>query len=435
MFRPLAADAALRKPAAHVVMPGVQRELKSFNLGIVLVGSYLVLEFGSLQALYPIFNEFEVPFVLSGLCLALALVRLLAGRVDLRDSTTKIYLVLCLFMMGYTLSATVNTRSMWNIFKLFLLYATYHVLIISSVKSTDQLILLIDIWLASMAYSCLHGILQGGLIWSSQWLHDENQFAVMCVTGLPFAFFLFGQKQSMVKKICYLICMALFSFGIVFSFSRGGFVAAFTTLALIWANAQKKIRNLMLFALIAICAIPLIPTQFFDEARVVTTDAQKGGPGERFYLWKLAGKMFLDHPLLGVGPANYGVYFPRYDQMAEKRESSAGMTWNGYPYVAHSTPLTFLCETGVAGSILVILLQVSLYKNWRRSRKPPVTAQGQGPAGLPDGLIRDCSLACAIAQAGYWVGSLFLTLTIYPFFWILVPISVVIAKLDYTDDQ
>jgi O-antigen ligase len=435
MFRPFAADPGLRQSAAQAMMPGVQRELKSFNLGLVLVGSYLVMEFGSLQALYPIFNELDVPFVVSGLCLALALVRLLTGRVDLRDSTTKIYIILCLFMMGYTLSATVNSRSMWNIFKLFLLYGTYHILIISSVKSTDQLILLIDIWLASMAYSCLHGILQGGLIWSSQWLHDENQFAVMCTTGLPFAFFLFGQKQAMVKKACYLICMAVFSLGIVFSLSRGGFVAAFATLALIWANTQKKLRNLILFALIAISAIPLIPSQFLDEAREVATDAQKGGPGERFYLWKLTGHMFLDHPLLGVGPANYGVYFPKYDQMAEKRESGTGLTWDGYPYVAHSTPLSFLCETGIAGSILVILLQVTLYQNYRRSRNPLLAAPGKDPADVPAGLLRTCSLACIIAQAGYWVGSLFLTLTIYPFFWILVPISVVIAKLDYTDGQ
>jgi O-antigen ligase len=435
MFRSLAADAARRKLAADAVMPGVQRELKSFNLGIVLVGFYLVLEFGSLQALYPIFNELQVPFVLSGLCLALALARLLTKRVDLGDSTTKIYIVFCIFMMGCTLLTTVNTRAMWNILKLFLLYATYYVLIISSVKSTDELILLIDIWLASMAYSCLHGILQGGLIWSSQWLQDENQFAVMCTTGLPFAFFLFGQKQSMVKKICYLICMALFSFGILVSLSRGGFVAAFTTLALIWASAQKKIKKLMLFALITICAIPLVPTQFFDEAQSVTTDAQKGGPGERFYLWKLAGQMFFDHPLLGVGPANYGVYFSEYDQKAEKRDTLGGLTWDGYRYVAHSTPLTFLCETGIVGSTLVLLLQVSLYKNWRRSSKPLGTGPGEGLAASPDGLISTTSLACAIAQAGYWVGALFLTLTIYPFFWILVPISVVITKLYYTDDQ
>lgn len=407
-------------------MPSIKEELKCFNIGIFLVGIYFALEFGSLQALYPVINKMRIPFITAVLCLVYATVKVVLKRFDLSDSTSKIYAVFCLFLMIYSLWAVEEPEVMWSIFKLFLLYFVYHILIVSSANKFHEFILIIDIWLASMAYTSLHGILQGGLVWSNQWVHDENQFAVMCVTGLPFAFFLFSQKQSAIKKLCYGVCILLYTLGIIFSTSRGGMLSAFIVAVFLWLFSKGKIRKLILILATALILVQFIPQRFYSELKRVSIDAQAGGPGERIYLWKLAFDMFLDHPLLGVGPSNYGKYFPEYDQKAERRDVFGGVNWKGQKYVAHSTPLTFLAETGIIGILLLVVLQVTLYKNWRKVSQL-VKAYAEPYSELK--IIGLNSNSCIISQLGFWVGSLFLTLTVYPFFWILVPLSSVSRRV------
>jgi O-antigen ligase len=85
----------------------------------------------------------------------------------------------------------------------------------------------------------------------------------------------------------------------------------------------------------------------------------------RIRFWQAALEMWRDHPLLGVGLGNFAAFYPHYQR---------------YPYFysndPHSWPLQLLCELGLPGALLALLLLagavVWLRRIWRSL--PPLEA-------------------------------------------------------------
>jgi len=384
-------------------------EIKSFNFGIGLICAYFVMDFGSFQGLYPIFNKLKIPFIVALLLLLYSIVCIFAKR----NKINKLILFSLVFLLIDTLVRTINYSAERNLVILFVTYISCYIIVLSSVHKISELILLIDGFLASVAFSSVHGIIQGGLVWSNTWLSDENQFTVICVMCLPLAYYLYINSTNKIKKICYTICMFLYTVLIFRGLSRGGLLALFGVTILIWSKSQKKLKMLATFLVLATLIISFAPQKIINEIKNIDIDEQAGSAGERLYLWKLGMDMFLDNPLHGIGLANYGEYFVEYDMRHEKRDKFGGVTWRGQKWVLHSTPMTILTELGIIGCLLFIFLQRSLYQNARAI----LIQKMQYP------LLNQLSTACLVSQIGFWVGSIFLSLLVSPFFWLLVIFS------------
>lgn len=73
--------------------------------------------------------------------------------------------------------------------------------------------------------------------------------------------------------------------------------------------------------------------------------------------WRAAWRMFMDHPIFGVGLGNYGDYFNQYRDAAQvaRRGPAVGSD------VAHSMPLDFLAMGGlITGGIYLLLITLSV---------------------------------------------------------------------------
>lgn len=407
---------------------GILSEPKSFNIGLVLVGAYLIMEFGSIQHLYKVINDIGIPYGIAVSTALYGIYLILFGKVRIGRTTVAFGLV-CLFMIIDIALTTLDLKLRGDFCKLFTVYLFNYIILTSAVKTVSQLILVLDIWLASMAFSCLHGILQGGLLWGSQWLSDENQFSVFCAIGIPLACSLFLKIESRIKKACYLTCMGLFMVGVISGASRGGILATGLACSLCWLFLKHKIRILLIGVIALVLVVSLAPPRFFNEINNVTIDEQAGEPGERLYLWKLALNMFKDHPIAGVGFGNYPEYYTKYDAKAEGRDKTEGINWKFQKWVAHSTPLSFLAETGVLGCLLLLWLQWCLFKNWRFIRKKSESQRESLKDNKSLIMLRLLGDSCAISQVTFWVGSIFITLTWFPFYWILVPFSEICRHL------
>jgi O-antigen ligase len=170
---------------------------------------------------------------------------------------------------------------------------------------------------------------------------------------------------------------------------------------------------------VAIGVFVLAPPAYFSEIETIKEGTQESTARARVYQWKLATHMFYDHPIFGVGPLNYPLYFSKYDQLDEARY------YPGRILVLHSTPFTYLSETGLVGTTLIILIQILLFRNWRISISFNPQLQKDPDAKMFIALGN----ACAIAQAGFWTASIFLHLVPFPFFWILIPFSESLKRL------
>ena len=77
----------------------------------------------------------------------------------------------------------------------------------------------------------------------------------------------------------------------------------------------------------------------------------------RHELWKLAARMLMAHPWLGVGPDNFRYLYGRW----------AGRTETDHSYHTHNMYIEFFVNTGLIGGILFIWLLVKLVTPLKRS--------------------------------------------------------------------
>ena len=384
--------------------PSLREELSAWNLGITIIGVYYALEFGSFQYLYP-FLCAKLPMLTAIAGLIYAFWILFSGQLK-KSAFVAFYLLFCSYMMlnSYVLTSSPENREVF--LKLIATYMAYFVISTTVFGKFSALILIIDILLAFMAFSCLTGFLQGGLVWGNTWLGDENIYAVFCCTGIPFAYVLLLRCKVKWKKLCYIICLFLFTVGVIQAASRGGFLSFLFIVFMFWQFSRKKIKVVMFSIILGLVILTVLPPNIIQEIENINVDEQKGESGERAYLWHLSINMFQDNKIFGIGMGNYGDMFLKYDQLNEARDRFGGINWRGQKMVAHSTPLTFLAETGLLGVSLLSFMLIMMLKQFYELK-----------IWHQDSLLRDLSRASLISLTSFGIGSIFLTLTVYPFFY------------------
>jgi O-antigen ligase len=95
-------------------------------------------------------------------------------------------------------------------------------------------------------------------------------------------------------------------------------------------------------------------------------DARSTALRTRLGLWRRTIAMLCDHPVLGVGPGNWPVVFPRYAEPGATRDGVLSAT--RAPRQAHEDLLERAAESGVPGLMALGVLAVGAAKGVRRRR-------------------------------------------------------------------
>lgn len=390
-------------------------KFNDLNLGIILICVYIILEFGSIAGLYNFLNyKFKLPLIIAAAMIAYALFLFATRKVSLKSGFAKTFTVMCLFILGYTMIATELPSVREGLLKSFTFYLSAYFVSIASIKRLSQFILIIDVWLASILFSSFHGIMQGGLVWSNKWFADENELALLASIALPYALTFLLNHQSKLKRVCYLLCILFFCGVTVVAHSRGGMLSIASVLFFFWLLKKGKLRNFILILFIVILSLNFAPPVFFEEMASLKQGTEEATAASRIYFWEKGFEMLHDYPFFGVGPQNYPFYFPQYD--GGERYSEPQMR------PPHSFPLQWLAEMGCFGFAILLFLQMMLFRNWKFRkiyREKMALIEDQGDIEV----LINFTHAAAIAQIAFWVGSLFLSLMQYPFYWFIIYFS------------
>lgn len=115
------------------------------------------------------------------------------------------------------------------------------------------------------------------------------------------------------RKTFYVIPVGIMLWALLYTESRASFLA----LALVCGICLwKQLKRKKLFALLAATAVIMVfllsqtGLPLFD--RLSPTAVNLRSLESRFQIWKVSAQMIAEHPFLGVGPDNYGIYFPQY---------------------------------------------------------------------------------------------------------------------------
>lgn len=248
---------------------------------------------------------------------------------------------------------------------------------------------------------------------------ERNRYAQVLAVLLPIAFFMLrGTKNRLGQAVVATIGLLVLS-GLLLTFSRMGLLAIGGALALLLLLRYLKLRDLML-SLILISGFTIAVTpdwavrvqSIADAGGLIREDpdAADGAIRARLVANIGAWRTFVDHPLIGVGPDQYGQkYSGPYSLYTGLRAFSASSS-----QPAHNLYLHIAADTGILGlaSFLTIVSGI-LMLLWRR--RAELIAQRD------EGSLMVTALFTVILL--YLGTGMFLHMSYERYFWILIALA------------
>jgi O-antigen ligase len=176
---------------------------------------------------------------------------------------------------------------------------------------------------------------------------------------------------------------------------------------------------------VLILLIPFLPASYRERFNTLTAFTSQNGVYQDTSLRGRSSEMltglamFAEHPILGVGTANYPTNYQRYTQLI-------GLEFRAQARDPHSLYVQLLAETGILGTIAFVGMVVALFGALNRTYRAAEKA-AQLASWLP------WINAIRLALLSYLMTSVFLHNAYIRYFWILVAMA--LAAIQITDNM
>ena len=189
---------------------------------------------------------------------------------------------------------------------------------------------------------------------------DPNHDAMALVGALPILlFFCVGHAHKwplrLVAAVGAVGCVA----GIIATHSRGGTLGLAVAVILFALLSRRKAIATVCVLIGAAGMLLLAPTSFWQRNETATLGAEDLSIVGRLEAWQVAGRIFEERPILGVGE---GAFLDAWNQYAPIDSDRLF----GHRYVAHNLILEVLGTLGLVGLFgLMGLLLVCFWSAWK----------------------------------------------------------------------
>lgn len=298
--------------------------------------------------------------------------------------------------------------------------AVLAVVVATSINTGPRLRALCGALVAGAVLSIAYGIVSGGLTTSTSAIAtgsegrleggqgDPNFLAAGIVPAIILGIVLFTTSRRPWLRWGIAGCVGLLALGLVASGSRGGVLAALAAMlaALVFFKRQRgQVLVFISLAMGVAAAWFAVSPHAWDRV----TEFDSGGSG-RTQLWTIAWRMFIDHPINGVGLFNYSAVAPDYASQPGALYR-LDLIFEHSAQVAHNVYVQALAETGVVG--LGLFLAVALL-----SMKAAWAAAGRFRA-LGDTATEMLARGIIVATIGLLASSFFISNGVDKRLWVL----------------
>lgn len=265
------------------------------------------------------------------------------------------------------------------------------------------------------------GLRLGGPMW------DPNTYAQIMAVLIPLALERFWNEKRSLLRTLALVVLFLCGFAVVFSYSRGGFLAV--VLALLFMTIRRPPRPAVAAGLLGILLLVFqflpetyterISTLFYffptSNESVLQERSFRGRTSENL----VATMMFKDHLLIGVGAGKFNDYYQEYSR-------KLGLDPRRDPRSAHSLYLEAAAERGLLGlAVFSVIVSFAYWSLWRAEKTYLLL-------GMKN--FADMTVALSSGLTAYLAAALFLHDSYIRYFFVLIGIAwaaAAIAKQAY----
>lgn len=261
---------------------------------------------------------------------------------------------------------------------------------------------------------------------------EPNRYAQVLVVLLPLGVLQFRIERSLKLRAAALIASAMILGGMCLTFSRGALLTGAIVFAMMAAtrllNAKQMFTSAAGIVLFVVFVNPEVTTRLASLERLKALFSRTHGASEtpdssailRYEENVAAWRVFLDHPILGVGPGHFSYFY------SIPYTNHIGLMQQTKGYRAHNLYLETLAETGLIGflSLLAIIFAVmgGLWKEHRR-------------------LVRRCpeldyvAVGFFLSLTAYAISAVFAHLSYQRYFWLLMAVSSAAVRIIHQASQ
>jgi len=265
-------------------------------------------------------------------------------------------------------------------------------------------------------------------------LGDPNYYAQILVPLIPIGLIALRGANRRYRLIATVATLAVLG-GLVLSYSRGGALALLLMLGLAAAFRYVKGSQVLLILLAVAVALAVVPDYRARVASIgssLTGATEEAGSSEaadqavrgRTGEMAAAGLVFLDHPVVGVGPGVFPLYYQQYVKSLGLEAHTSVKTGPNRgeeaKREAHNMFLSIAAELGLAGLAVFLAIVCTAFTGLIRVRRRCAES---------DPRLSRIATAMLIALAGYILTGLFLTLAYERYFWVLIGVSGAVIQL------
>ncbi len=246
--------------------------------------------------------------------------------------------------------------SLGNFTVLLFLYITY-LFLRKEELNRDDTVRMLDYFIlgsAMLAFGSIIGYLYNGTYADTPFL-GKNGIGTILATAIPII------QLSIISEceVYHYLFFVLIISGLILSMSQGAWVGLCMGELFLLTLGNKKIRkSITILVLSALLSLTILSVHSAITGTNLLSffytrlDPYSSSKIERVYIWKASIKMFLDHPILGIGIGTFPLIYPSY-KLPQAYETSMSF--------AHNLPLNILAETGILGFLSFFTFIVSLY--------------------------------------------------------------------------
>jgi putative inorganic carbon (hco3(-)) transporter len=246
---------------------------------------------------------------------------------------------------------------------------------------------------------------------------SKNRYAQAMLVLLPLALFGYLTARSRLYRGLSVAAGILILAGVLLTFSRGAGVALIALVLIAIMLRSIRPRTAILMGVTAIAAMFLIAPDYYDRIESVTgvgafvseeADRPDGAILGRATSNLAALNVFLDHPLVGVGPGQYASAYSRAyaNELGLRHFTTSRRAHNLYLEIAADAGIVGLVAfLGIVGATMIGLWRCR--KRWLRER--------------PEYAF--WATAFLLSVTGYMLSATFLHLAYMRYFWFLIALA------------
>ena len=185
---------------------------------------------------------------------------------------------------------------------------------------------------------------------------NPNALAFQATLGILFAQHIARTTSDKQMRNFALISFAIFVITVLLTLSRSGLVTMIIVVLISNVSPQHGTQQLQRVILISSIIAAIL---FTFSGSLVKSFASRFEESDetRFAVWDASFKVFLDHPISGVGIGNGSKYTPFYSEELMQRSERKGQVTT-----SHNSILSLLSETGTVGLAIFLAMLFAAFQ-------------------------------------------------------------------------